>query len=127
MSIQHDNIKIITKPSQLDKNNNKINTNPSNTNTNTLNNQTTNTNTNTNTYTKYKKIPFNIDVNIQHISDLISITEKYQFDSKYYYNINLKSQEKDNYYFDYALSTNCHTVSLRFLTEEQLIIKNETK
>ena len=91
MSIQHDNIKIITKPSQLDKNNNKINTNPSNTNTNTLNNQTTNTNTNTNTYTKYKKIPFNIDVNIQHISDLISITEKYQFDSKYYYNINLKA------------------------------------
>ena len=88
MSIQHDNIKIITKPSQLDKNNNKINTNPSNTNTNTLNNQTNNTNTNTNTYTKYKKIPFNIDVNIQHISDLISITEKYQFDSKYYYNIN---------------------------------------
>ena len=44
-----------------------------------------------------------------------------------FFNINVKSQVKDNYFFDYAFSTNCHIVSLRFLSEEQLIIKNETK
>lgn len=88
MSIQHDNIKIITKSLQADKNN-STSTNSTSPQQDTIINKTT-TNTYT-TYTKNKKIPFNIDVNIQHISDLISITEKYQFDSKYYYNINLKA------------------------------------
>ena len=44
-----------------------------------------------------------------------------------FFNINVKSQEQDNYFFDYSLSTNCHTVSLRFLTSEQLILNNKTK
>lgn len=85
ISIQHDNIKIITNPSKQEKNN--LTPLPTNT---TAHNTLSASNTNT-TYTKYKKIPFNIDINVQHISDLISITEKYQFDSKYYYNINLKA------------------------------------
>jgi hypothetical protein len=62
MSIQHDNIKIISRE--------------------TINIQS---------YIKNKKIPFTINVDIQNISDLISITEKYKFDNKYYYNINLKA------------------------------------
>ena len=79
ISIQHDNIKIITNPSKQEKNSST----PQPTNT-TAHNTLSASNTNT-SYTKYKKIPFNIDINVQHISDLISITEKYQFDSKYYY------------------------------------------
>jgi hypothetical protein len=44
-----------------------------------------------NPYIKNKKIPYNINVNVESISDLISITDKYKFDNKFYYNINLKA------------------------------------
>ena len=77
MNIQTSNIKIISRESQQIP---EI--------------QQTNTNTHkytSNPYIKNKKIPFNINVDIQNISDLISITDKYKFDNRYYYNINLKA------------------------------------
>jgi hypothetical protein len=102
MNIQVSNIKIISKTSEdIQHSNIKIDTNTQRANTQTTNTQTTNTqSTNTQTskyvsqtnpYIKNKKIPFNINVDVQNISDLISITDKYKFDNKYYYNINLKA------------------------------------
>jgi len=79
MSIQIGNIKIISRESQ------QI---PDTQQTNTHKKETYN---NHNPYIKNKKIPFNINVDIQNISDLISITDKYKFDNKFYYNINLKA------------------------------------
>jgi len=78
MSIQHDNIKIILKnETQKIEIKNKI--------------ETYKCTIPSNPYVKNRKIPYNINVNVESISDLISITEKYKFDSKYYYNINLKA------------------------------------
>ena len=77
MNIQTSNIKIISRESQQIP---EI--------------QQTNTNTYKNTsnpYIKNKKIPYNINVSVESISDLISITDKYKFDNRYYYNINLKA------------------------------------
>ena len=82
MSIQIDNIKIISRENQLHQ---QINTNTNKTET------YKNNNISSNPYIKNKKIPYNINVDVQSISDLISITEKYKFDNKYYYNINLKA------------------------------------
>jgi hypothetical protein len=78
MSIQHGNIKIISKDTQ------QIEI--------PITSKTeTHKYSQHNPYIKNKKIPFNINVNVESISDLISITDKYKFDSKYYYNINLKA------------------------------------
>ena len=78
MNIQVSNIKIISKESQEIP---EINTH---THTNTYKNTS-------NPYIKNKKIPYNINVSVESISDLISITDKYKFDNRYYYNINLKA------------------------------------
>jgi len=99
MSIQVSNIKIISRTSQQIPEIQNTQTNMQNTNTQNTNQiseikhtQSTNTYKNTsNPYIKNKKIPFNINVDIQNISDLISITDKYKFDNRYYYNINLKA------------------------------------
>jgi hypothetical protein len=77
MNIQVSNIKIISKTSQdIEQLNTKIETPKY---------------SQHNPYIKNKKIPFNINVNVESISDLISITDKYKFDNKFYYNINLKA------------------------------------
>jgi hypothetical protein len=86
MNIEVSNIKIISKESQQIPDINKINTNK----TETYKTETYKYSYN-NSYVKTKKIPFNINVDVQSISDLISITQKYKFDNKYYYNINLKA------------------------------------
>ena len=78
MSIQHGNIKIISKDTQ------QIEI--------PITSKTyTHKYSQHNPYIKNKKIPFNINIDVQNISDLISITDKYKFDNKYYYNINLKA------------------------------------
>ena len=79
MSIQVNNIKIISRESQDIQN------------TQTTTNKQTPKYSQHNPYIKNKKIPFNINVDVQSITDLISITEKYKFDNRYYYNINLKA------------------------------------
>ena len=71
MNIQTSNIKIISRESQQIPEIQQTNT--------------------SNPYIKNRKIPFNINVSVESISDLISITDKYKFDNRYYYNINLKA------------------------------------
>ena len=85
MSIQVSNIKIISRESQ------QIQQVPDITQINTPKTETQKKNNFSNNFIKNKKIPFNINVDIQNISDLISITDKYKFDNKFYYNINLKA------------------------------------
>jgi hypothetical protein len=92
MSIQVSNIKIISRESQQQVQSQQVpdikQINIPKTETHT---QTQKNNNYSNHFIKNKKIPFNINVDIQNISDLISITDKYKFDNKFYYNINLKA------------------------------------